>query len=389
MMASDEALVRLPATQPLPSETQQTATAHDMPREQDDPLEDQPQLTLTIHHRGAPLEVTLPAHSSLSDLSKHVADILSIPPQNQKFMITPKVGTLKPPFDPEHDRPLSTLVAKKIVLMGSSTSEISTLSTQLAAATAPRKPSPIKPATPSRRRDWRKAKEESQYTFHHLEPLRYFRDPERSLRFLERLRDDPGIKAAMVKHKFSVGLLTEMDPAMHTTHESRTLGLNRNRGEVIELRLRTDAFDGYRDYKTIRKTLCHELAHNVWGPHDRNFWELCKEIEREVERADWTRGGRRLGEEEFYNPQDDGVGDDHVDSGGWQGGDYVLGGGESGVAGLSRREILAKAVDERRRRENDSQMPRDGSGDGDSSAPGSRPGSRPGTPSNTGNESHS
>jgi len=386
MTTSDEAPIATPTPQPPPPPA---AITHDVPPEQDDPLEDQPQLTLTVHHHSAPLEVTLPAHSTLSDLSNHVADTLSIPPQNQKFMITPKIGTLKPPFKPEHDHPLSALVSKKIVLMGSSASEISTLSAQLAAATAPRKPSPIKPAKPSRTRDWRKAKEESQYTFHRLEPLRYFPDPDRSLRFLERLRDDPGIKSAMVKHKFSVGLLTEMDPALHTTHESRTLGLNRNRGEVIELRLRTDAFDGYRDYKTIRKTLCHELAHNVWGPHDRNFWDLCKEIEREVERGDWTRGGRRLGEEEFYNPQDRGVGDEHVDSGGWQGRDYVLGGGELGAAGLSRREILAKAVDERRRKANDIQRPPDDSGNGGGSASGSRPSSRPCTPSNLGNESHS
>src|SRR5215469_17643869 len=161
MMASDEALVALPTPLPLPSETPRTAITHDTAPEQDDPLEDQPQLTLTIHHRGTPLEITLPAHATLSDLSNHVADDLSIPPQNQKFMITPKVGTLKPPFNPEHDHPLSTLVTKKIVLMGSSASEINTLSTQLAAATAPRKPSPIKPAKPSRTHDWRKAKEES------------------------------------------------------------------------------------------------------------------------------------------------------------------------------------------------------------------------------------
>lgn len=50
-----------------------------------------------------------------------------------------------------------------------------------------------------------------------------------------------------------------MDPLSNTqsSHEgtTRLLGLNRNRGEVIELRLRTDAYDGYRDYKTIRNTL--------------------------------------------------------------------------------------------------------------------------------------
>ena len=112
------------------------------------------------------------------------------------------------------------------------------------------------------------------------------------MKFLERLRDDPGIRATMQKHKWRVPLLTEMNPAEHTTHESRTLGLNRNGGEVIELRLRTDAYDGFRDYKTIRRTLCHELTHNVWSEHDARFWKLCGEVEREVEGADWTRGGR-------------------------------------------------------------------------------------------------
>lgn len=163
----------------------------------------------------------------------------------------------------------------------------------------------------------------------------------------------------MRAHKFSVGLLTEMDPVEHTTMESRTLGLNRNRGEVIELRLRTDAYDGYRDYKTIRRTLCHELAHNVWGDHDRNFWELCKGIEGEVERGDWRGGGRMVGEE-VYEPE----GGDVWDHGGWTGGEFVLGGGgaavvgssgrvtetEAGEGGLSRREVLAKAAEERARR---------------------------------------
>lgn len=171
----------------------------------------------------------------------------------------------------------------------------------------------------------------------------------------------------MAKHKFSVGVLTEMNPAEHTTHESKTLGLNRNGGEVIELRLRTDAYDGYRDYRTIRETLCHELAHNVHSEHDRKFWDLTGQIEKEVERGDWTRGGRSLGEEEFYNPHDGGVGQ-HVDGGGWTGGEFVLGGATaggaggsggsaSGSAGLSRRELMAKAAEERVRQQKEVQSP--------------------------------
>ncbi|WEW55883.1 hypothetical protein PRK78_001318 [Emydomyces testavorans] len=165
----------------------------------------------------------------------------------------------------------------------------------------------------------------------------------------------------MTKHQFSIPLLTEMNPIEHTTLSSRTLGLNRNKGEVIELRLRTDAYDGYRDYRTIRKTLCHELAHCVHGEHDRAFWELTAQIEREVERADyWGRGGKRLTEEEFYNPADweetvrgGGGGQVVVDEGGWTGGEFVLGGlGTEGGAetGLSRREVLARAAESRVRK---------------------------------------
>lgn len=160
----------------------------------------------------------------------------------------------------------------------------------------------------------------------------------------------------MAAHKWSVGLLTEMNPAEHTTHESRTLGLNRNAGEVIELRLRTDAYDGYRDYKTIRKTLCHELTHNVFGEHDRSFWDLCKQVEKEVEKADWKSGGRTVGNDEFYNPNDGGIGEEVVDHGAWSGEAHVLGGATSSNTNLEqtpvdRRQAMARAAEERARRQ--------------------------------------
>lgn len=150
-----------------------------------------------------------------------------------------------------------------------------------------------------------------------------------------------------------------MNPAEHTTMDSRTLGLNRNKGEVIELRLRTDAYDGYRDYRTIRKTLCHELAHCEVSEHNREFWDLTGQIEKEVERADyWGGKGRSVGDEEFYNPVDweemgsEGV----VDHGGWTGGEFVLGGLNSSAGeGLTRREIMARAAESRTKSRNASQ----------------------------------
>ena len=70
----------------------------------------------------------------------------------------------------------------------------------------------------------------------------------------------------MQSHRFSVSILTELAP-----HEQpHLLGLNVNRGEAIKLRIRTDAYDGFILYSDVRRVLCHELTHNVWGDHDDN-----------------------------------------------------------------------------------------------------------------------
>jgi hypothetical protein len=338
-----------------------TSSASDALSDIEDEVEPEVAFSLTVHLHGNP--VSLPFYASdatIQDLSDAVAEELHIPPSNQKFHITPKTGLLKPPFmDP--NLALSSLTEKKVVLMGATTAEVEELESDIqerrariekrrAALQAGRR------VKASKNRDWKKVQDEARYTFHTIRPLPYLPNPEKSQRFLERLRDDAGIKSSMRKHGFAVGLLTEMNPAEHTTHESRTLGLNRNRGEVIELRLRTDAYDGYRDYKVIRKTLCHELAHNVWGEHDQRFWKLCREIEAEVEKNDWRRGGHSVAGEEFFNPDDEGV-DEEADGGGWMGGEYVLGGESSASASsaepLSRREIMARAAEERIKRQHE------------------------------------
>lgn len=307
--------------------------------------DDEPSISLAIHFHGKPLSVSVPASLTVDELSTHLSSLLNIPPPHQKFLISPKPGLLKPPFPSTAINSLLT-PKTKITLLGTTDAEISALNTTISSNRLRELRGGT--AKPSRHRDWRRTQDEITYTFHNVRPLPYLPSPERSARFLERLRDDPGIKAAMRKHKFSVPLLTEMNPAEHTTHEGKTLGLNRNRGEVIELRLRTDAYDGYRDYKVIRNTLCHELAHCVFGEHDRNFWDLTKQIEKEVERGDWKHGGKTIGPEEFYNPDDQGVDGEEMDGGGWTGGEFVLGGqGNAGSEGLSRREVLARAATER------------------------------------------
>lgn len=78
------------------------------------------------------------------------------------------------------------------------------------------------------------------------------------LRYLERLANDPAVLHVCRAHGYQVGVLTELLPHEHPD----LLGLNENKGQRILLRIRTDAADGTRDYKTTRRVLMHELAHN-------------------------------------------------------------------------------------------------------------------------------
>ncbi|KAG7294372.1 hypothetical protein NEMBOFW57_004443 [Staphylotrichum longicolle] len=252
----------------------------------------------------------------------------------------PGLKALYIPFS-DSSLPLSSLHTTTLRLLAPQTSALTTLQHQREAATTWQAKRALARAryarlTPTQRT----TADDLNYTFHTLRPLPHLPNSARSLALLERLKADPGIRAAMRARRFSVGLLTEMDPASHTaaSHEgvTRILGLNRNRGEVIELRLRTDAYDGWRDYRTIRKTLCHELAHNVHSNHDAEFWKLCREIEREVDRADWKHGGRAVGEGEEFAPERGGGDEEEegmvMDHGGGRGARTC-----SGAAGRGRR----------------------------------------------------
>ncbi len=333
-----------------PAEEVERNSPQELSMDQGSNENDGPHMDIQINFHGKQSTVQVPQNITIAQLSSALTELLSIEPGKQKIMITPKPGILKPPFP---DTLVSTVYTpkSKITLLGSTEKEISDLDvniTQFRVRSQNRLAAGRAAPKATKHRDWKKIQEESIYTFQSIRPLPYLPNPERSQRFLERLASDPGIKTAMRAHKFSVGLLTEMNPAEHTTQESRTLGLNRNSGEVIELRLRTDRYDGYRNYKVIRKTLCHELAHNVFGEHDRNFWDLTGQIEKEAEKGDWKHGGHKLSEDQFYNPGNDGYvdGGEHFDTGGWTGGEFVLGSdqGINGDEGFSRRETLARAA---------------------------------------------
>ena len=103
--------------------------------------------------------------------------------------------------------------------------------------------------------------------------------------------------------------------------------------------------------------MCHELTHNVHGPHDSNFWNLCKKLEKEVISLDpfSSQSAHLLSEEEIYESETE-----DVDGGGWEGGTYTLG-GDAAHEGLSRRDILADAAMRRMRRNTDKKDTQSGS----------------------------
>lgn len=100
---------------------------------------------------------------------------------------------------------------------------------------------------------------------------------------LRTLATDPGIVAVMKEYELRVGILEEMDPDDRyaaVTEKQRggcLLGYNENGGQRIYLRLR-EASGGFRPYQELIDTVCHELTHNMVGPHDVHFWRIFGRI---------------------------------------------------------------------------------------------------------------
>ncbi|KAJ4799528.1 Ubiquitin and WLM domain-containing metalloprotease [Rhynchospora pubera] len=148
----------------------------------------------------------------------------------------------------------------------------------------------------------------------HLPGIELNPPPSEALKRMHMLACDPGIIAIMNKHKWRVGIMTEMAPVGYVGVSPKCiLGFNKNKGEEISLRLRTDDLKGFRKYEVIKKTLIHELAHMVHSEHDANFFALNKQLTEEAASLDWTRSkghtlnGHRISdsydEEEFsYTP---------------------------------------------------------------------------------------
>lgn len=263
----------------------------------------------------------------------------------------PTVAALKHAIQQNLNLPLETqkLLAKgkqlkdddivppgKIMVIASSADSIAAVKeqTQRLAESARRRAA----ATVSRTSVNRTTKQSSIYRFNAIKALPHLHESGRSQSYLERLANDRSIKRLMDKYKLKVGLLTEMDPRLHTKHDSKTLGLNKNAGEEILLRLRTDELDGYRDYRGVKSTLIHELVHNRVNDHPREFWDLFRDWSKEVE--SWEVG-TRVSQDAVYIPEET---DDGVE---WTGATRRLGSDQS--SGIGSREDRARAAESRTR----------------------------------------
>ncbi|KAJ1773912.1 hypothetical protein IW140_003150 [Coemansia sp. RSA 1813] len=304
--------------------------------------------SFSISHKGQAKAFVLAETTTLGELRDMVADAFGVEPQNQKMLL--KGGNFA------HDTTaIEEAISEnaRIVLVGTATRDLEAFKASTAKreeGRANRNLYMAKGASSIYRT--RATQIGSDHGFQEFETLPDFPDKERALKMLHKLANDEGVKQVMKKHEYLVGTLRELHP-----FERTILGYNRNRGQVIALRLRTDSLDGFRDYMEVRRVLMHELAHMVWDEHDTNFRALNSQHCREVVELDWTRRGQTVGPAgaSYYEPQDESEAQS-VDGGALGATGFVLGGeapllppgdSDNSTDAAARRELIYKAAQKR------------------------------------------
>lgn len=229
---------------------------------------------LYVNHGATTLDVILPSTSTVDDLKQRLYELTSVPVDKQKLLwkgMKRGVATLEGS---------GLKRGSKVTLVGAS--EVDIQSMHQAEAEAIRRAEIMRKREargPTKVRDTSGSSAgDAQFRFHRIEPLSHLPNPQQARDTLNKLANDPAIRHVMRLHTFSVGLLSELAPHEHPS----LLGLNVNYGQSILLRIRTNAYDGFRSYGEIRRVLCHELAHNVHSGHGDDFKTLNSQVNREV-----------------------------------------------------------------------------------------------------------
>ncbi|KAF8202397.1 WLM-domain-containing protein [Pholiota molesta] len=244
-------------------------------------------ISFTVSFRGKSHRLSLSPNTTLTALHAQLEELTEVPPSLQKLLYKGKRQT-------EGDDDAGTLLqagikdGMKIQMLGTTTKDLDGMKAienenqrreRIMRERALKTPVKLRSTGSGPVSSFSSSSSASlQYRFHDVKPLPHLPNPDSALNLLRRLAEDPAIKNIMQKHEFTVGLLTELAPHEHP----ELLGLNENAGQAIKLRIRTDRYDGFRLYTEVRRVLCHELTHNVWGDHDENFKALNSKLNREV-----------------------------------------------------------------------------------------------------------
>ncbi|CAE6457074.1 unnamed protein product [Rhizoctonia solani] len=238
-----------------------------------DPTHDR-NVTLHITHGGSTFGITASLDDTFDRLQQRLYEMTSVLVDNQKLLWKGmKRGATKLGHSGLKNGSKITLIGtpeEDIKLMHKAEAE-SVRRADIIRARESRGPTKVRSTAASN-------VEDTQFRFHRIEPHANLPNPIPARNLLSRLSTDPAILSIMRSHKFTVGLLTELAPHEHP----QLLGLNINAGQSVLLRIRTDAYDGFRTYAEIRRVLCHELTHNVYGGHGDDFKTLNSRLNREV-----------------------------------------------------------------------------------------------------------
>jgi len=225
--------------------------------------------TVQVRHRTNTCEVRVQSCDTIGTLQKRIYEYTGVPPENQKLL---GVSRLAQAVQRKNEGNTSVTNAglshgAHIMVVGATAEEVMQMQEteqQWICAHAPRTFHPsLRGARPRQTLMENKELMFLQFAVHPSTPSTSAMY-EKVLRYLERLANDAAVQHVCRMHGYRVGLLTELLPHEHP----HLLGLNENAGQRILLRVRTDALDGLRDYKTTRRVLVHELAHN----------EVCRRV---------------------------------------------------------------------------------------------------------------
>lgn len=311
-------------------------------------------LDLSFVYRGKVFPLSMPAGSTLRELGQQLESATAVAPHTLRLLL-PRSPALLPFSDQHGSLPIAQsgiFEGRPIRMMGALPGEIKEVS-QEAGRTYERRI--IDFADEDKRAKQRmsvgahstRKLPQGNYIFCdfrtlHLPGIELHPPAGKAMEIMHKLASDPGIVAIMNKHHWRVGVMTEMAPVGYVGISPKCiLGFNKNKGEEVSLRLRTDDLKGFRKYESIKKTLLHELAHMVHSEHDADFYALNKQLNEEAISLDWTKsGGHSLG---GFKPLDDEE-EDSIDAGAVRiSGGQKLGGSEEHIQ-LGARTAAALAA---------------------------------------------